>query len=249
MDRETYVPKYSSSLPPSPSLSADTREPEGEYFGRSSTLGLGQSTTNKERGPYSRWQWIFLSVVVVQAVIGLAIESFVFAEFQVDLANWARDETASKPYAATVPTYLALFIFGFVYEVALVWDALRMKNTIQIIGLCLYNVGLLIEAAVQFLQLSDVVTYLGEQTPPTQDLGPALQVGFRGRVHPFIIAMPAVIGLGSLMMGLSTFYLYKEFAWSVFERFGADKSIKDALRYYEVCRSGRYIMLQTQMRC
>jgi hypothetical protein len=199
---------------------------------RQNTLGLGAST---EKTGYSRWQWTFLIVVVVQAVLGLAIEGFVFATFQTHLAGWARQEASSKPYAATLPTYLALFIFGFVYEVGLVWDALRNKNTIQIIGLCLYNVGLLIEAAVQFLQLSDVVTYLGEQGPPQPGEGPALQHGFMGNVRPYIIAMPAVIGLGTVMMIVSTFYLYKQFSWSVFERYGGDKGIKKALRFYEVC--------------
>lgn len=177
---------------------------------------------------------MFLVIVIVQAIIGLAIEAFVFAKFQEDLASWARSQSGAKPYAATVPTYLALFIFGFVYEVGLVWDALRLKNTIQVIGLCLYNVGLLIEAAVQFLQLSDVVKYLSNQAPPSPGQGPALQGDFKSQVHPYIIAMPAVIGLGSVLMAICAFYLRKEFKIRVWERFGADKGMKYAVRSYEV---------------
>ena len=203
------------------------------------TMNFGASTTsNPTRGAgtggYSRWAWIFLAVVVVQAAIGLAIEGYVFARFQEDLAGWARNQQQSKPYAATLPSYLALFIFGFLYELGLVVDALRLKNTIQIIGLCLYNVGLLIEAAVQFLQLSDVVKALDTRIAPPAGDGPALQAAFSDQVHPFIIAMPAVLGLGSVLMGLSAYYLYKEFAWSVFDRYGPSVGIRNAFRFYEV---------------
>jgi len=209
------------------------------------TMNFGASTSSNptSRGGYSRWAWVFLVVVIVQAAIGLAIEGYVFARFQEDLASWARNQQQSKPYAATLPSYLALFIFGFLYELGLVVDALRLKNTIQIIGLCLYNVGLLIEAAVQFLQLSDVVKALDTRIVPPAGQGPALQSTFSDQVHPFIIAMPAVLGLGSVLMGLSAYYLYKEFAWSVFDRYGPSVGIRKAFRFYEV--SSQYFQYKT----
>merc|ERR1711964_722170 len=64
--------------------------------------------------------------------------------------------TASR----TIPTFLTLYIFGFLYQLLLVWDALRMKNTIQVIGLVMYNVGLLIYGAVQISQIKDAVFQL-----------------------------------------------------------------------------------------
>jgi hypothetical protein len=32
----------------------------------------------------------------------------------------------------TIPTYLALFIFAFLFDIALSWDAIRLQNTIQV---------------------------------------------------------------------------------------------------------------------
>ena len=215
---------------PSPYPGVDTA-----YLGQGGTLGRSATGTlrgNARRG-YTKAQWWFLGVVLVQAVIALGIESYVFAEFQVDLAPWVRKQDASKPYAATVPTYLALFIFGFCYEVALVWDALRLKNTIQVIGLCLYNIGLLIEAAIQFLQLSDVVEYLGAQTPPAGNAGPAIEFDFKSQVHPYIIAMPAVIGLGTVLMVVIAWFLFKEFTKDLYDQRGASKDVKTAVRYLE----------------
>lgn len=235
-DRSNYLHKDASfdeqsldiSPTPSPFPGQDTA-----YIGQNGTLGRSVSQRKTSRKGYTKAQWSFLAIVLVQAVIALAIESYVFAAFQVDLAPWVRKEDASKPYAATVPTYLALFIFGFVYEVALVWDALRLKNTIQIIGLCLYNVGLLIEAAIQFSQLSDVVGYLGSQTPPPSDSQPAIEFDFNSQVRPYIIAMPAVIGLGTLLMFSLAWFLYKEFAKDLFDSRGASIDVKSAVRYLE----------------
>jgi len=234
----SYMQKFSSfdeqsldiSPTPSPYPGMDTA-----YIGQNGTLGRSATGTlrvNARRG-YTKAQWWFLVIVLVQAVIALAIESYVFAEFQVDLAPWVRKEDASKPYAATVPTYLALFIFGFVYEVALVWDALRLKNTIQVIGLCLYNLGLLIEAAIQFLQLSDVVEYLGAQTPPADNERPAIEIDFKSQVHPYIIAMPAVIGLGTVLMMIIAWFLFREFTKDLYDQRGARKDVKTAVRYLE----------------
>lgn len=241
--KPSYLTGYESQASSLPS--PNPREERGQFFGRSNTMNtmnFGASTSsNPTRGGYSRWAWVFLVVVIVQAAIGLAIEGYVFARFQEDLASWARNQSESKPYAATLPSYLALFIFGFLYELGLVVDALRLKNTIQIIGLCLYNVGLLIEAAVQFLQLSDVVKALDTRIAPPAGEGPALQSTFSDQVHPYIIAMPAVLGLGSVLMGLSAYYLYKEFAWSVFDRYGPSVGIRNAFRFYEVsCQCAAY---------
>ena len=32
----------------------------------------------------------------------------------------------------TIPTYLALFIFAFFFDIAMSWDAIRLQNTIQV---------------------------------------------------------------------------------------------------------------------
>ena len=71
------------------------------------------------------------------------LNSYVFANFQIQLTPAAE----AIPSTKTVPTFLALYSFGFIYELVLVYDALRLKNTIQVIGLCVCNIGLLIYGA------------------------------------------------------------------------------------------------------
>ncbi|GKT64468.1 hypothetical protein ColTof4_06860 [Colletotrichum tofieldiae] len=85
-----------------------------------------------------KWPRIFFLITLVQAIICLAFECYVFWKFQTSLTDQdtqqATDANTDSP-RRTIPTFLTLFIFGFLYEMVIVWDALRAKNTIQVIGI------------------------------------------------------------------------------------------------------------------
>ena len=147
--------------------------------------------------------------------------SFVFATFQKGLKGDATKQTASK----TIPTFLTLYIFGFLYQLILVYDALRLKNTIQIIGLCIYNVGLLVYAAVQWIQIQDAVRVLGGYIEP--DILPTTK--------PYLTAVPCVIALGTVLMSVVAWKLYDEFAWTIYKHISADLRMKRRYLTFQVC--------------
>lgn len=101
--------------------------------------------------PNSIWQWAFILIAFLQAAVVLSFEGYVFARFQTELAPLANN----KPEELTIPTFLTLFIFFFIYQLALVVDALRLKNTIQIIGLVILNLASMLYAAIQRDQIRD----------------------------------------------------------------------------------------------
>lgn len=148
--------------------------------------------------------------------------SFCFAEFQTNLRNGAGTENESK----TIPTFLALYIFGFLYQLLLVYDALRLKNTIQIIGLCIYNVGLLVYAAVQMDQIQEAVTNLERENK----IGP----GVWSAERPFLIAIPCIIGLGTVLLTVIAWKLYDEFAWTIYKHISADLRMKRRYLTFQV---------------
>ncbi|KAI9848760.1 MAG: hypothetical protein M1837_006847 [Sclerophora amabilis] len=172
--------------------------------------------------PNSLWTWSFLVIVVVQAAIALAFEAFVFAKFQTSLID-DDGESRAQPESRAIPTYLTLFIFGFLYQILLVYDALRLKNTIQVIGLCFFNLAMLIYAAVQMDQIKEAVTTLmhgpgGSFIEPDSDVWAASQ--------PFLVAVPCVIALGTVMMSVVAWKLYDEFAWTIYKHISADLRMK-----------------------
>ena len=125
---------------------------------------------------------------------------YVFATFQID----TKDQAPTR----TIPTFLTLYIFGFFYQLVLVWDALRLKNTIQIIGLCMYNVGLLIYGAVQMEQIKQA------------------NIAIWGQTKPFLIAIPVILAFGTGFLSVAAWKLYDEFAWTIYKHISADLRMK-----------------------
>ena len=76
-----------------------------------------------------------------------------------------------KPYSRSLPTFLALFIFGMIYLFGLSWDALRLKNTIQIIGICCFNWILCLYGILQEVQIGDAIKFLGPVTANSPEGG------------------------------------------------------------------------------
>ena len=150
------------------------------------------------------------------------VRRYVFAHFQIELASDSAGMTPSK----TIPTFLTLYIFGFIYELILVYDALRLRNTIQVIGLCLCNVGLLIYGAVQMDQIQDAIQVLS-----TND---AIDYQVWKDMKPYLIAIPCVVGLGTILMSFIAWKLYDEFAWTIYKHISADLRMKRRYLTFQV---------------
>ncbi|EFY88978.1 hypothetical protein J3459_012108 [Metarhizium acridum] len=178
----------------------------------------------------SKWSAAFMGVTTLQAIICLAFESYVFAKFQTSLGPPVNVDRVQSQYK-TIPTFLTLFIFGFLYELVIVWDALRMKNTIQVIGVCIANLALLVYTALQVEQIQMAITVLDEHA--------ALEIGVTStllysEVKAFLIAIPSVIGLASICMGFICWKLYQEFAWDILKNIGADYRMKKRFLHYQI---------------
>jgi hypothetical protein len=107
-----------------------------------------------------------------------------------------------------------------------VYDALRLKNTIQIIGLCIYNVGLLIYAAVQWSQIQDAVRDLEKNG----NIDPSVL----STTKPYLTAVPCVIALGTALMSVVAWKLYDEFAWTIYKHISADLRMKRRYLTFQV---------------
>ena len=168
--------------------------------------------------PSSRWTLSFVIVSLIQALIVLGFECYVFGKFQSRINDDQKHHEKSVQYA--IPTFLALYIFGFIYQLVLVYDALRLKNTIQVIGLCMFNVALLIYAAVQMDQI-------GKTGDPI-----ALEVYHDTK--PYLIAIPCILALGTVLMTFVARKLYDEFAWTIYKHISADLRMKRRYLTFQV---------------
>ena len=163
-----------------------------------------------------------MGTALVQAAIILAFESYVFATFQLHLTGDADLKTTAR----TIPTFLTLYIFGFVYQVVLIWDALRLKNTIQIFGLVIYNIGLLIYGSVQMSQIRDAVVQLSQEKD--------IDMGIWFETKPFLIAIPCIIAFGTCLLAVGAWKLNDEFAWTIYKHISADLRLKRRYLTFQV---------------
>lgn len=180
------------------------------------------------------WAKLFFFTVGLQAIICVAFESYVFARFQFSIElqeGEAADGDRLRSRYRTIPTFLALFIFGFLYVLILSWDALRLKNTIQIIGLCLANFALFVYTILQIDQINKSIDMLLEGHVLKQDQASR---DVWAVCRPFLIAVPAVVGVITVAMSCIAYQLYREFAWDILKQIGADYRMKKRFLHYQI---------------
>jgi hypothetical protein len=151
-------------------------------------------------------------------------DSYVFANFRLNLIGAWKNAGGSE--VKSIPTYLSLLIFGFVYQLVLVYDALANKNTIQVIGLCMMNLGILVYTAIQIDQIKDATNaLLGKHF---------IEPGYWTSVQPYLIALPCIVALGTVLLSLIAWKLYDEFAWTIYKQISADLRLKRRYLVFQV---------------
>ena len=176
------------------------------------------------------------SITAIVITIGpstnlFGLRRYCFAQFEIDLQDDSGDKKGTRePVVTIIPTYLSLFIFGFIYQLCLTYDALRLKNTIQVIGLCILNIGLLIEAAIEQVQIEDAL----EDFYAIPGAKQKVDQNFVYTIKPYLIATPCVMGVGTVLMSFAAWKLYDEFAWSIYKNISADLRLKRRYLSYQV---------------
>ncbi|KAK7967957.1 uncharacterized protein PG986_002234 [Apiospora aurea] len=173
---------------------------------------------------------LFLAVALAQALIALGLEAYVFVTVESDL-----DPTAVGIHQGhTVPSYFSLFIFAFVYELVLVYDALRLNSMIQLVGLCIFNTLLLLYAAAQPSGVKKALDVLAHAL--NMDTTPLLKPGRHTweRISPALTAVIVDQAVATAALFVLTYKLRSEFAWVVYKVLNADLSMKRRLLNFQV---------------
>lgn len=100
-----------------------------------------------------------------------------------------------------------------------------MRNTIQVLGLCLANLCLMVYGAAQPKQIADAVKILGLD-------------GERKDIYreliPVEIIIPIILFFGTIIMSFIAYKLYGEFSWSIYKHISADLGLKRRYLTYQV---------------
>ncbi|KAH9001287.1 hypothetical protein EDB92DRAFT_1939044 [Lactarius akahatsu] len=175
----------------------------------------------------TRAQRLFIATISIQAIAVLAIISIVFhlVSEHVDL---------SQANYKTIPCYLALFVLAEVFELLMAFDALRLRNVIQLAGILVFHVALVVFAAIQVHETKAALV----RKPDCDGTNDYVLCGGRGtlyrKVEHLLITVPCIIAAAWLVMIFFVRALYYEFGWAIFRIVGANPAMKTMYQYYQV---------------
>ncbi|EPT06019.1 hypothetical protein FOMPIDRAFT_1044491 [Fomitopsis schrenkii] len=162
----------------------------------------------------TRSQKAFIATIAVQGIVVLVMISITFR-----LVAVSEDIAFNTSRYKTLPCYLAIFILAEVFEMLMAFDALRLRNVIQLFGLLLFHAALLVFASIEIHET---------------------QAALYGRpdvwhrVEPFLVVSPIIIGLSWFALMWFVRILYHEFGWAIFHVVGANPAMKKMYEYYQI---------------
>ncbi|KAF9477383.1 hypothetical protein BDN70DRAFT_995014 [Pholiota conissans] len=165
----------------------------------------------------TRAQRAFIGTITIQAIAVLVLVGIVFNKIDDHV-----DLNATR-YKAS------LFALAEVFELLMAFDALRLRNIVQL-------VGILIFAALQIHQTRTALV-----TAP--DIDCAVQFVFANcegpgtlwnEIRPLLIAAPCIIGGSWFFMLFFIKQLYSEFGWAIFHVVGANPKMKTMYQWYQI---------------
>lgn len=171
----------------------------------------------------TRPQRAFMITIAAQALIVIALVASTFGIVHTQLGD-SFDEGRYK----TLPCYLALFILAEIFELAMAYDALRMRNIIQLLGIILFHGALIVFSA---LQVHETRTALYACPLPQCDSDPNW---LWNKVKPLLIIAPCIIAASWLFLIFWIKQLYGEFGWVIFRVVGANPKLKSMYQYYQI---------------
>ena len=161
----------------------------------------------------SAYSKVALGIAILQAICIIALE-IVIALTLIPLLN---QEPLPQDLASLkgLPVYLAIFIFGQIFQIYFSWDAIANENTIQLFAWVAMNVASFGYSLFQIKDVSNVdsvwATYSG-----------------------LFFAICVLLALFSVASGFLTFKLYCEYGWKVYKKIGADPRMKTMYRTYQI---------------
>ncbi|KAG2209728.1 hypothetical protein INT47_001876 [Mucor saturninus] len=160
-------------------------------------------------------------LTVFEALVVIILEAVLFAKFKQKMDLLPESEDGGGLLKG-IPVYLIIFIFSLIFQVALAWDAVHKKNTIQVIAFILFNLCCFSYAVFQFSQIQKAIQAKLNDDP------------FFFELKKLMIANPVVMGVCQLAYFYLGARLYLEFGWRIYKKIGADPDIRSMYRWYQI---------------
>ncbi|KIY69970.1 hypothetical protein CYLTODRAFT_435870 [Cylindrobasidium torrendii FP15055 ss-10] len=176
----------------------------------------------------SRAQKAFIGTISIQGIVVLVMIAVTF--------RMVDNEVNLTAGYKTLPCYLALFALGEIFELLMAFDALRLRNVIQLVGILMFHLCMMVFAAIQVRQTkTSLVTMSDSECSASFNSTNCDGDGsLWNRIEPLLIVAPVVIGVSWLLILFYVKQLYEEFGWAIFHIVGANPKMKSMYQWYQI---------------
>ncbi|KAI8969920.1 hypothetical protein BDF20DRAFT_962386 [Mycotypha africana] len=188
----------------------------------------------------SRWTRAIFCAIIFQAILAIVFEAVIFA-FHANEVNQIESLGLSQKELSAVYTayanarsllvYFILFILAQIFTVILVVDAIYQRNTIQLIALVAFELGMSAYSIIQFHQSSTLIddNTTGKSTIVLEYLMNAYHSAKWAEITQICIMF-----VSTIIFIFLAYKLYLEFGWHIYKKIGADLAMRDRYKMYQI---------------
>ncbi|KAJ3088589.1 hypothetical protein HK102_008407 [Quaeritorhiza haematococci] len=188
--------------------------------------------------PPKKLDWARVAIVLslIQAIFICAIESYIFSQiFQFTKQAWGSSGSGSQPF---ILVYFGLYIFAQVFQLWLVYDAFRSKNTMQVVAVAVFNLCSFFYSIVQVRQVDRVESCLSSRNaidcPTLLEAANVTEISrhYMDSTRPVLYVNIGAMLLFVLLGFFVAQRVYVAYGWAIWETHGAGLRTKRMLQRY-----------------
>ncbi|KAK2671289.1 UPF0658 Golgi apparatus membrane protein [Fusarium oxysporum f. sp. vasinfectum] len=164
----------------------------------------------------------FLSIGLFQGITVTLLQSVVLLQWQ----EYARPTVIQVPRGYSIPTNFAIFIFGFIFHLLFMWDAIRLRSTAQAMLACVVNAGFLPLAIFQRRDIEEAIDSLKTSTDANGDHLVNTDMDIWPVIGKILLVIPIIVAVCTLILPISAWYLKQYFSWQSYRNVGADARMR-----------------------
>ncbi|KAF9142092.1 hypothetical protein BGX30_003408 [Mortierella sp. GBA39] len=179
-----------------------------------------------------------LMATIILALITIALEAVLLHRHKVmtvSLTSSAPTSTASSgdgmsyeiSFFRPLTVYYSIFILAEVFAVGLLWDAAIHKNSLQLVAFTLFEWCMVSYSGLQIWQHDQLIKDIRIPAEMLKGLGD-------NTTQMILFSQLGVQIAACLGITLLTWRLYSEFGWLVFQKLGADVSLRKMMKEYRL---------------
>ncbi|KAG0001312.1 hypothetical protein BGZ79_004824 [Entomortierella chlamydospora] len=189
--------------------------------------------------PCSVYGKALIGVIGIEALLVIIMQIVIVAKYFQALKTTPVYTTPNSdpidPYldpnnqSRSIPAYLIVFVFAQLFQLVLVWDAVRAQNTIEMIAIVIFNLCCFAYSVFEVSQIKSSLTMSVQFLKPewTSD-------ALANSINPYLFVVAVVLGLTQCIVTWLAYQLFQEFGWKIYKKIGADPNMKRMYRAYQI---------------